>query len=302
MTQLHDGEARVDRALVRALVDEQLPQWASLPLTEVPATGTDHWLYRLGDELVVRLPRVGWATSQSDLEAQWLPLLAPHLPVAVPERLAVGAPAHGYPYAWSVCRWIPGRTPVSSDASDRRAIAEPLGRFCAALREIDATGGPLAGVVNSRGVPLAERDNATREAIAEVSDELDARLLTRAWDAALAAPAYDGPPRWMHADLLAGNLLVDEVDVGATLVAVIDWGPMAVGDPAPDAAPAWSLFDAQTRATFREAAGFDDATWARGRGWALSTSLAALPYYRGTSEVIAATSRRTIHAVLADPA
>jgi aminoglycoside phosphotransferase (APT) family kinase protein len=301
VTVLHEGEPVIDAALVRRLVDEQLPQWSALPVAELPATGTDHRLFRLGDDLLVRMPRVDWATGQSDLEARWLPVLAPHLPVAVPERLAVGGPAHGYPWSWSVCRWIPGRTPDRWSAADRRALAEPLGRFCAALRAVDPTGGPLAGVVGSRGVPLVERDAQTREAIAAVSDELDARALTAAWDAALAAPAYDGPPAWMHADLLAGNLLVDEVDGATSLVAVIDWGPMAVGDPAPDAATGWAFFDAGTRDLFRGTAGFDDATWARGRGWALSTAVIALPYYRATSPSIAANARATLAEVLADP-
>jgi aminoglycoside phosphotransferase (APT) family kinase protein len=300
--RLHEGEPELDAGLVRRLVDEQLPQWSSLPLKELPATGTDHWLFRLGDELLVRLPRIEWATGQSDLEARWLPVLAPQLPLAVPERVAVGTPAHGYPWSWSVCRWIPGRSPDRSDPGDLRAIAAALGEFCAALRTIDSTGGPRAGVESSRGVPLAQRDADTREAIAAVSDEFDPQALTAAWDAALAAPAYAGPPAWMHADLLAGNLLVEDVDGRTRLVAVIDWGPMAVGDPAPDAAAGWSLFDAGTRADFRTAAGYDDATWARGRGWSLSTALVALPYYRSTSEGIATNARLTIRAVLDDPA
>jgi aminoglycoside phosphotransferase (APT) family kinase protein len=301
VTALHEGEPHIDLALVRRLVDEQLPQWSSLPLAELPASGTDHRLVRLGDELLVRLPRVDWAIGQSEVEARWLPKLAPHLPVAVPERVAVGEPAHGYPWAWSVCRRIPGRAPDRWSAEDRQAIAEPLGRFCAALRAVDPTGGPVAGVATSRGSLHGERDELTRSSIAAVADELDAAALMAVWEAALAVPAYDGPPAWMHADLLAGNLLVDEVDGVTSLVAVIDWGPMGVGDPAPDAATGWALFDAGTREAFRASAGFDDATWARGRGWALSTAAIALPYYRATSPSIAANARATLAEVLADP-
>ncbi len=198
-----------------------------------------------------------------------------------------------------MCRWIPGRTPDRWSAPDRRALAEPLGRFCAALRDIDPGAGP-APSPGGRGLPLADRDEATREAISAVADELDAAALTAVWESALAAPAYDGTPSWMHADLLAGNLLVDEVDGATTLVAVIDWGALAVGDPAPDAATGWAFFDASTREDFRAAAGFDDATWARGRGWALSTAAIALPYYRGTSPSIAANARATLAEVLAD--
>jgi aminoglycoside phosphotransferase (APT) family kinase protein len=301
VTTLHVGEPHIDPVLVSRLVDEQLPQWSTLPLLELPATGTDHRLFRLGDELLVRMPRADWALDQSEVEARWLPVLAPHLPVAVPERVAVGEPAHGYPWSWSVVRWIPGRTPDRGSAADLAALAEPLGRFCAALRRVDPAGGPVAGVATSRGSLHGERDELTRSSIESVADELDAAALTAAWESALAAPAYDGPPVWMHADLLAGNLLVDEVDGATSLVAVIDWGPMGVGDPAPDAAAGWILFDAATRDAFRAAAGYDDATWARGRGWALSTAVIALPYYRSTSPSIAAYCRASLAEVLADP-
>jgi aminoglycoside phosphotransferase (APT) family kinase protein len=303
---LHDGEPHVDPELVRVLVDEQLPQFSSLPLTAVASSGTDHHLYRLGDDLVVRLPRVDWATEQADQEALWLPRLAPHVSVALPHRVAVGAPGHGYPWGWSVYRWLPGRTPDRTSLDDQRAVAAPLGEFCAALRTVDTTGGPPAGERKQRGVPLALRDAGTRVAIAAVSDELDRRALTDAWDHAVSTPAWDGAPSWVHGDLLGGNLLVDtrrpdgSIDA-LRLTAVIDWGPIAVGDPATDAAAAWAFLSAETRNEFRATAAYDDDTWSRGRGWALSTALVALPYYRATSEVIATQARRTIREVLADP-
>ena len=298
---LHDDEPFVDLALVRELVDEQFPRWSPLPLRELPATGTDHHLFRLGDELVVRVPRISWATDQVERDGRWLPHLADHLEVALPLQVSVGEPAHGYPWHWSVCRWIAGRTPDPRSPLDRAALTLPLGRFCRALRAVPATEGPRAGIEVSRGVPLAERDELTREAIADVADELHAPSLLAAWEESLAAAPYDGPGSWFHADLLAGNLLIGPSGHGHdTLVAVIDWGPSGIGDPAVDAAPAWSLLTGDERDGFHAEAAYDDATWLRGRGWALTTSLVALPYYRGRSRALADGSRRTILEVLAD--
>ncbi len=301
MGTLHEDEPHVDLDLVRALVDDQLPQWSSLALRELPATGTDHHLFRLGHELVVRVPRVDWATDQVERDGRWLPGLAPYVDVALPEQVAVGEPGRGYPWRWSVCRWIEGRTPDPGDPRDRAALAEPLGRFCLALRGIPAVEGPRAGVDVSRGGPLAQRHELTLEAISEVSDELHGPSLRAAWEESLAAGEHEGPGSWFHADLLAGNLLVGPGRDGRdTLVAVIDWGPSGIGDAAVDAAPAWSLLTAGEREQFRAAGEWDDASWLRGRGWALTTSLVALPYYRTRSHGLADLSRRTLIAVLAD--
>lgn len=299
MAALHDDEPDVGLALVRALVDRAMPQWSSLLLRELPATGTDHHLFRLGDELVVRVPRIEWATDQVDRDARWLPFLAEHLPgVSLPLQVALGEPDLGYPWRWSVCRWVEGRTPDRRDPRDRAALAEPLGRFCRALHEVPADDGPRAEVDVSRGVPLVDRDEATREAINDVADELHAPSLLAVWEESLAAPAYDGPGAWFHGDLLSGNLVVARD--GGDLVGVIDWGPSGVGDPATDAAAGWALLSADERVKFRDTAGFDDAAWVRGRGWALSTSLVALPYYRGRSHPLATQSRRTLAEILAD--
>jgi len=297
---LHDGEPHVDLALVRALVDSQQPQWSALGLREQTATGTDHHLFRLGDELVVRVPRVDWATDQVDRDARWLPVLAKHVDVALPLQVAAGEPALGYPWRWSVCRWIEGRTPDRRDPHDRAALAPALGRFCRALREAPTDGAPRAGTEVSRGVPLIDRDRLTREAIDAVADELHRPSLLAAWEASLAVAPYDGDGAWFHGDLLAGNLLVGPRDGADTLVGVIDWGPSGVGDPATDAAAGWALLSSSEREQFRAAAAYDDSAWLRGRGWALTTALVALAYYRTRSRALADQARRTILEVLAD--
>ena len=296
---MHDDEVATSVALVRQLLAAQFPQWADLPIEPVHSAGTDNAIYRVGDDMAVRLPRIHWATGQMDKEHQWLPRLAPLLPLAIPVPLAKGTPGEGYPWHWSVYQWLEGENATIEPFADPGQAATELAQFIAALQRIDPTGGPPPGPHNFfRGVPLAMRDPHTRAVIASLHGTLDASALTAAWEATLQAPAWDGPPVWIHGDLSPLNLLVKR----GRLSAVIDFGCLGVGDPACDLQVAWNLFSAQTRNVFRTALQVDDATWARGRGWALSVGLIALPYYQSTNPVLAGISRRTIDEVLTDQA
>lgn len=286
--RMHDDEVVTDEALVRRLIAAQFPRWAGLPVERVSSAGTNNALYRLGPDLAVRLPRITDAIEQVEFEYAWLSRLAPHSPVAVPEPVALGEPAEGYPWRWAVNRWIDGRTAVDDDG-DQPAFATDLGTFVAALRKADTTG-TRPGY---RSGPLRDRDAYVREWTAAARDVVDADAVLAAWEDALAAPEWGGPPVWTHGDLLPGNVLLR----GGRLAGVIDFGAAGVGDPACDAIPAWALLTDDTRDAFRAAAGFDDATWARGRGWAL-TFVAGLTYYRETNPVMAALARRAIGAVL----
>ena len=294
--RLHADEVDVDASLVGRLIAAQFPRWAGLPLERVRSGGTDDVLFRLGDGLVVRLPRIPSAVAQVDKEQQWLPRLAPQLPLAVPLPMALGAPGEGYPWPWSVHGWLRGPEATPEGIPDRHRAAADLGGFLAALQAIDPTGAPGPGRHNGfRGGPLADRDDATRAAIAELHGVVDADAATAAWTAALAAPAWAGPPVWIHGDLIPGNLLAHD----GRLSAVLDFGCLGVGDPACDGMAAWTFLDAGARETFRTAAGFDDATWERARGWALSWGLLALPYYRESNPVLAERARRAVDEVLA---
>lgn len=294
--KMHAGELDIDASLVHRLLAAQFPRWAELPLAPVPSAGTDNALYRLGADLAVRLPRIQSATGQVEKEQRWLPRLAPHLPLAIPVPLAQGAPGQGYPWPWSVYRWLPGENAASEHLADPRQAATELARFIAALRRIDPSGGPGPGAHNSfRGAPLARRDASVREAIASLHGRLDAGAATAAWEAALQAPAWHGPPVWIHGDLLAGNLLTD----AGRLSAVIDFGCLGVGDPACDLMAAWTLFTGASRDAFRAALAVDDATWARGRGWALSWALIFIPYYMETNPAGVRDAWRTVAEVLA---
>jgi aminoglycoside phosphotransferase (APT) family kinase protein len=297
--KMHADEAPTDAALVRRLLTAQFPHWAGLPIKPVPSAGTDNALYRLGEDMAVRLPRIPSAVGQVEKEQRWLPRLASHLPLAIPTPLAEGSPGDGYPYPWSVYCWLAGENATLERLADPRQAARDLAHFITALQQIDPSGGPAPGAHNSgRGAPLAPRDAETRAAIAWLHDNdmLDGDLLTTAWKASLQAPVWDGPPVWLHGDLQSGNLLASH----GRLSAVIDFGCLGVGDPACDLMVAWTLLPADARDVFRGELPVDDATWLRGRGWALSFGLIALPYYLTTNPVLAGIGRYAVDEVLAD--
>jgi aminoglycoside phosphotransferase (APT) family kinase protein len=295
--KMHPDEVETDAPLVSRLVAAQFPHWAALPIEPVRSAGTDNALYRLGDEMVVRLPRRERTTGTLKKERQWLPSLAPLLPLEIPVPLADGMPAEGYPFEWSVYRWLKGENATIERVTDPSQLATDLAQFVAALQQIDSTDGPSPGEHNFyRGVPLATRDAPTRAAIVSLRGAIDGGAVTAMWESALGAPELELPPVWIHGDLDSRNLLVEE----GRLSAVIDFGCLGVGDPACDVMLAWTLLSTETRDVFRAALSVDDGTWARGRGWALSWALIALPYYQGTNPVLAGIARRTMAEVLAD--
>lgn len=292
--RMHADEVEVDRDLVLSLLAEQAPDWARLPLTRVPAWGTDHVIYRLGDDLSVRLPKIGWAAAQGETERRWLPLIAAQLAVEVPVPLFVGQPQAGYPYRWYVSPWLAGENPRPDD--DLSQLAGDLATFVLDLQRLDTTGAP-GPTGSDRGGPLAGADASTRECAERLRGQTDVDALLAAWEAGVTAPGWDGPPRWVHGDLMEGNLLVRR----GRLVAVIDWGGCKAGDPAIDLVAAWSLFDKPSREVYRERLGFvDEPMWLRGRAWAVSAAVHALPYYRDTNPDIVARSWRAVNAALAD--
>lgn len=295
--KMHDHEVDNSAALVQRLLKQQFPDLAHLPLKLLESSGTDHRMYRLGDDLVVRLPKVSWATPQMEKEHQWLPRLAPHLPLEIPTPVARGIPAEGYPWNWSIYRWIEGENAALDRVSDPCQMAGQLAEFVLTLQSIDTTGAPVPGDHNfGRGVPLQKRDEMTRHNIAQLEGWFDVKRLTDAWERALNAPIWKGEGVWLHGDLQSGNLLARD----GTLHAVIDFGGLVVGDPACDLMVAWNLFDARSRQVYREALKVDDATWERGKGWALSVAVVALPYYRNTNPGLVAISEYALQQVLQD--
>ncbi|MEU1269672.1 aminoglycoside phosphotransferase family protein [Streptomyces sp. NPDC005799] len=292
--QMHPGLHPVDDDLVRRLITDRFPRWAELPIQRFPSGGTVNAMFRLGEDMVVRLPLVEGGAKDVAREQEWLPRLAPLLPTGVPEVLGAGEPGHGYPWPWSVYRWLPGRNPEAGALAEPGALAGNLAAFVKAMRGVTLPGAPRA----HRGGPLAELDAETRAAVERLrripEEGVDCDAVLAVWEDALRAPGWDGSPVWLHADLMPGNLLVD----AGRLTAVIDFGCMGMGDPACDLFPAWNLLPAGAREIFREALGVDAATWRRGRARTLSQAVIALPYYRETNPAMAGNARHVIRAVL----
>ncbi|MFF2847056.1 aminoglycoside phosphotransferase family protein [Streptomyces sp. NPDC058001] len=281
---------KIDADLVRRLVGSQFPQWADQPLDLLDPAGSDHVIYRLGERLSVRLPRHAGAIGQARKEYAWLPRLAPQLPLAVPEPVGVGEPDFGYPWPWAVSRWLDGKVATVDALADSAEVALELAEFLTALQRYATDEAPGTSGDDLTAESLADRDEATRTALAEVDGVFDTAALTELWDAALDAPAWDRDPVWFHGDFHTGNLLT----VDGRLSAVIDFGSLGIGDPAPDLMIAFTLMSAASRSVFRTALDVDDATWARGRGWALTTGLNAYTSYAAVSPRIATATTRQI--------
>jgi len=281
--RVHADELDVDETLVRALLAEQFPGWADLPL-ERAGDGTVNVIYRLGEELSVRIPRRDGPETEDDLEFRWLPLLARQLPVAIPRPVARGRPGAGYPWFWSVHTWLQGDLPTGP-----LAVADVAGLVSALQRiELPAAPEPAYG----RGRPLADRDAYVRAAL----ERVDAPGALELWERAVSAPGWEHEPVWVHADLDRRNVLVRD----GRLAAVLDWGGVGVGDPAADVMVAWKLVDAEERERFRELVGVDDATWLRAQGWVVSQALSALGYYTlDTNPAIVGEATRWLAEVLA---
>ncbi|WP_127585446.1 aminoglycoside phosphotransferase family protein [Paenibacillus koleovorans] len=289
----HNNEVAIDTALVQRLLAAQFPQWSTLPLTRAQSSGTDNVLYRLGEELAVRLPRLKSAAGQVEKERLWLPQLAPHLPLAIPTPLAVGAPDEGYPWPWAVYPWFQGEDAITGRIDDLGEAALTMAQFVNAMQQIKLAEGATPPPC-PRDMSLQVRDAKVHQAIAELEGLIDPKAAALVWEEALQSLEWQGPPVWIHADLHAGNWLVDQ----GRICAVIDFGCVGVGDPAWDMLAAWSILTAGTRDIFRTALQVDDATWARGRGFALSMGLIALPYYKDTNPVFAGVAKRMLDEIL----
>ena len=295
---LHADEIAAGPGLVRALLAAQLPRYAGLPLRLVPSYGTDNVMYRLGDELVVRLPRIEAAAGDVLQEQAQLPGLAAHLPLRVPEPVATGRPGEGFPWHWSVYRWLPGVPAALDRVDDPRRLATDLADLVRALQSMPSDAVPPTPVPGYRRLPLATRDEPTRAAIEALAGEVDQALALEAWEAALAVPQPARTPVWLHTDLKRDNLLCHE----GRLAAVIDWAGLCLGDPSVDLIIGWDLLSEELRLLFRERLEADDALWVHGRGWALSLAVVALDYYRETNPGLSAASREQVAQVLADHA
>ncbi len=305
---MHDDELVVTDDVVRALIERQLPRFSALQLTRLPGSGSSNVLFRLGEELLVRLPCQPGGSSAIDKEANYVPPLMSSISVQLPVIVAVGEPDLDYPERWSVLRWIAGQTPAapvspSQEASD---LALDLAAVVAELRAVVVPRAALADPALSsyRGGPIRDIHSGIRQYLTDcraISDlDLDLDACDRFWTETMSVPepASESAPRWIHADLLAENVLVR----GGRLAAILDFGGLALGDPSVDLIGAWELFGAEDRAVFRSTLGIDDAEWARGRAWAFAIAIMTFPYYWHTLPQRCARRLGMVRAVLDDHA
>ena len=291
-----DGRAGITADLVRRLLRSQFPQWCDLPVAPVQADGWDNRTYRLGEDKSVRLPTAKGYVAAVAKESEWLPRLAPGLPVAVPSILGVGVPGEGYPFPWSIRGWLPGETASTGHIDDPSRFAVSVAEFLLALQRSDPAGGPAAGDHSwHRGASLAYYNDETRRCLSALAGRLDTARATTVWETALNSE-WGQEPVWFHGDVAAGNLLVEDGD----LTAVIDFGTSGVGDPSCDLVIAWTLFNGDSREAFRDAIAQDKNAWARARGWALWKALLGLHGGIETNPEGAAAEQRLIDDLLAE--
>ena len=251
--------------LVKKLVEEQFPQWSSLPITPVKKSGFDNVTFHLGNEFSVRLPRLKSFSTQPLREHQWLHKLAPHLSVQIPTIIALGKPSAEYPWHWSVCKWIEGTTLNSFTRNELQQFAIPLAQFLKELHTIDGAGGLEPGEENFfHGASPRVNDGKVQEAFQKIDRYIDISAAKEVWSRAVNSEIIKKPV-WLHGDMNSGNFISKD----GKLVAVIDFGTMGVGDPACDLKIAWTLFDKPARKIFKDHLGYDAGIWDRAKGWAL---------------------------------
>jgi aminoglycoside phosphotransferase (APT) family kinase protein len=290
---MHEGEVLVDDGTVRALLKDQFPHWAEKHLLRIADSGTDNAIYRLGDDLGIRLPRIQWAEAQIKKECRWLAKLAAGVLTSVPVPLAEGRPGCGYPFPWLVYPWLQGTSLDRAAVDNWDVIAEDVAEFVLALEHLPTEGGPPP---TRRGTPMAQFDEAVQRGISQLDGVIDVDRARHVWQSALEARDWPREPVWVHGDLLPGNILIGK----GRLSGIIDWSSAGVGDPACEAMLAWSL-PSDARRIFRRALGLDDATWARARGWVVEQTVFYIPYYAKSLPIaVDQAMKRLSEALLAD--
>ena len=291
MSKMHKNELEIDEQLVRALLKSQCPQWAQLPLQRIKSSGTDHALFRLGNNYVIRLPRLPGSDQNSDKECLWLPKLAHFLKTPISASIFKGTASDNYPLAWMVTTWFDGEPSAFRNDHASPSLATELADFVNALHAIKLEGGPLS----RRGISLITLNDEIRQCLTSLKTDIDVTMVATLWEKLSHLPDWHHDPVWVHGDLLPGNIIVKN----NSLHAVIDWSDVGMGDPACDCTIAWSLFNASIRNIFKTGLNnISDIDWERGRGRALAIALIIMPYYKQSNPVLYETGKRIVEQVL----
>ena len=260
---------KIDSLFIQNLLSKQFPQWSKLPIVSVEPQGWDNRVFRLGKNMLIRVPSAACYASQVIKEQKWLAVIAPKLTIEIPEPIAMGKPDFGYPWNWSIYKWIKGETAAMSKLANSCEFARDLAQFLMALHKIDAKDGPLPGKDNFyRGGSLEVYDEETKKAIFALKGKIDEHSAAQIWDAGVKT-SWSAKPLWVHGDISSGNLLVKE----SKLHAVIDFGMLCIGDPACDLSITWTYLEGKAREVFKQCFSFCEDTWARARAWTLWKAL-----------------------------
>jgi len=290
---MHARQLIVSAATVRALVDEQFPQWRALPITAVDSHGTVNAIFRIGDQLAARFPLqadegVDVVRNQLLTEAQGARQLAGWTRFPTPEPVALGEPGAGYPLPWSVQTWLHGTVATEQDPGESMIFARDLADFISSVRAIETGGRIFTG--HGRGGDLLTHDDWIRTCLERSRGLLDVVALQRVWESLRELPRGGTADVMTHGDLVPGNLLVS----GDRLAGVLDVGGLAPADPALDLVCAWHVFEPDPRRVLRERLGCDDLQWQRGRAWAFQQAMGLVWYYAESNPMMSQIGRRTL--------
>ncbi|MEQ9116358.1 MAG: aminoglycoside phosphotransferase family protein [Rickettsiales bacterium] len=290
---MHADEFEITKGLVERLIDEQFPEWSDLEVSHLNVMGSDNVIFKLGDDKVIRLPRLESSSEFAERENIWLPKISKHVSIKTSQPVASGKPTSFYPFYWSVCYWIDGETSFEAKSINYNNLARDLASFIKELRNIKLSG---AEPLSKRGKSLEVQVKDVEVALSDLKEEIDVKLASEIWQDCLNTEEYSGEPVWMHGDLLPSNILVKN----GHLEAVIDFGLFGVGDPSCDLLPAWCLFDKESRNIFLEELKLDKASIMRGKGWALSVAIKILPYFRNTNRELVEVANKMLTNILSD--
>ncbi len=287
----------ITTALASQLIATQFPEYADLPIISVGIQGHDNRTYRLGNDLLIRIPTAAPYALKVPQEQALLPLLQPHLPLAIPKPIKMGQPSADFPFYFSIYKWIEGHSAntLKIDKKNLEPIALQLARFLKELQNIKSVDGPTPGQHNWwRGDHISVYDNGARQQIHGLADIIDSQQAIHLWEQACAT-SWHQPPVWIHGDFAAGNIILNHGKV----VAIIDFGGMGVGDPACDLVIAWTLLQDKARAVFMDAMELDHETWLRAKAWALWKASFELLQIKDKNSHMAFIHRKIIDEVLA---
>jgi aminoglycoside phosphotransferase (APT) family kinase protein len=297
---MHPGQLTVTVDTVRALISEQFPDWADLPIRAITSQGTVNALFRVGHRLSARFPLepgdVGKKLRWLESEAAAARELFGHTPFPTPEPIAIGHPGYGYPLPWSVQTWVPGTVATDADPGESQAFACDLAEFVSSVQAIDTRGRTFAG--SGRGGGLTSQDGWLATCLQRSKGLVDVPRLRRMWNRLRVVPRGADPDVMAHGDLVPGNVLV----AGGRLAGVIDVGGFGPADPALDLVGAWHLLESGPRRVLRDKVGCNEAQWERGKGWAFAQSMGLVWYYAESNPTMAAIGRRTLDRLVADEA